>query len=318
MTDFPRFNPPRTPALPLLGLALIVLLPVTPAQARLEIQVGAGNPPEITLLAEREPLARVLQGLAEAADFDLEIDGDLGRETGSWQFRQRPLDRVLESLTRGLGLTVFYGHLDTESRSIIEVQVHGRSAPGGPAQAARPGTRAPNPPPAAQPATDDKNERRQALQSLAGSNDAGNLELIAAYLRDDPAPDIRRQAIDMLTRQGAQDITSWLGPCLSDSDPGIRVHCINAMSQVRSAEVTASIGQMLFNESELQVRVAVVRALARQNDEQAGQMLEAAALDTSLGVESEAQAALRQWRSANGRGAGEEESTPGQDPGLAQ
>lgn len=291
----------------LLALAAVSIL--SPATAAIDIRLSGARPMLVTLSVQGEPLAKVLDALAREAHFDLEIDGELGPDTGNWRFTNRPLPAVLQSLTQGRGLSVFYADTGPDRGAIIEVHVYGAQDGGGRrGSPTRSVQRAPAPP--AEPAAaapdgvDDSADRRAVLVSLTGQSDPASLDMIAGYMRNDPDSLIRRRAIDMLVGQAKEDLFQWLDPCLSDTDPAVRRHCVNAISRLDSPEVFGAMSQILYGDEDRDVRAAAVRALAAQRDSQAGTLLEAAVADPGMGVQTEAAQALTQWRAAHDDGDG--------------
>lgn len=283
------------------GLCLAALLIPSAAAASIDLQLSDEQPPRVTLSARQEPMEAVLEALSTAADFDLAIDGELGAERADWQFRGRPLPSVLEAITRGLGLTVFYAGDRPGSGEIIEVHVYGRPVAGSRGTIARGAARAPSG--AVASATDDGSaERLAALGAFADQSDPGHLELIAGYMRNDPAPEVRRRAIDMLVAQAGDNLFPWLDQCLSDAEASVRQHCVNAMSRLQGPEVFGAMSQVLYGDAERSVRAAAINVLAQLPDAEAGALLELASQDAAMEVQAEAGQALARWRNRQSGG----------------
>jgi len=98
-------------------------------------------------------------------------------------------------------------------------------------------------------------------RALAGFKGDANAIRVAQVALNDPKPPVRRLAVEILARMGAESTTSALIETLRDPDPDVRVAAVRALGELGARDAASGLVVLLGDAAE-KVRANAVRALS--------------------------------------------------------
>ena len=141
----------------------------------------------------------------------------------------------------------------------------------------------------------DNNQRLYAMQWLADVGDEEAIRALGRFLALDAEPAIRNEAALALGDIGSEAASQALALGLGDSDPDVRFQVVEAMGGVARQRTTLILGQVLFGETDPEVRMSAIAGLSRSRSEAAWAFLEAATEDPDPEVRKIANDLLAIW-----------------------
>ena len=135
-------------------------------------------------------------------------------------------------------------------------------------------------------------DRRLAMDWLADEHPEDAVPALARFLALDAAMPVRSEAAIALGRLSGDPALAALTLGLGDREPDVRFHATLGIGQEDREGAVPLLGQVLFADPDRQVRMVAVEALARQRDDAALALIEAAAEDADPDVRALARDAL--------------------------
>ncbi len=268
--------------------------------AQIDVRIDSGL---LSLHSRDAPLAEVLAEISRQAGIELVVEVELGYPV-SKSFSNEPLARALQRLLSGTNYIMIYGPSeDTVSPPYpVALRIYGispgaRSSTGAPAfeggedlsQEAAIARRAVALSLGPVPDHDsglfedlaglDRDQRRDAMQWLADLGDLAAVEALRHFLALDPDPAVRGEAALALRSIGGEAATEALVLGLGDVDPDVRFQVVEAIGEADDFRNTLALGQVLFGETDPEIRMSAIAGLSRVSSEAALAFLEAAAQD---------------------------------------
>ena len=268
----------------------------------------------LTLQALNAPLADVLIEIGRQAGIEIVLNGDFGSSITT-AFSGEPPRRALERLLGDATFVMTYGpaHEAAGPPSLARLRAYGGSADdlatdelaadlSDAAFFARRAVTLDLPP---EPENDgglhqdlaalDRDDRRHAMQWLAGLEENDAIPALGRFLALDHDPAVRREAALALGDIGGEAASGALELGLGDRDPDVRFQVIEAIGKTAGIDNVLVLGGVLFGESDPEVRMSAVAGLGRARSEAALAFLEAAARDRHEKVREIANDILITW-----------------------
>ncbi|MCI0361297.1 MAG: HEAT repeat domain-containing protein [Planctomycetaceae bacterium] len=136
-----------------------------------------------------------------------------------------------------------------------------------------------------------------ALRSSASSLSPADREQIAqelaTRLKDEPSAAMRMELARTLGELPAESAQAALAATLADENPQVRVVACKALGRRQSAESLESLGKVIAEDTDLDVRIAAARELGRFKDPAAAQALRPALDDRDAALQGMAMQSLR-------------------------
>ena len=123
----------------------------------------------------------------------------------------------------------------------------------------------------------DRDERLYAMEWLAGLGDLAAVKALRHFLALDPDSAVRGEAALALKSIGGEAASKALVLGLGDVEPEVRFQAVEAMGEAASFRNTLALGQVLFGETDPEIRMSAIAGLSRVSSEAALAFLEAAA-----------------------------------------
>jgi len=283
----------------------------------IRVRIEAGR---LTLDADNASLADVLTMVGKQADIEIILHGDLGAPVTK-SFSEEPLDGAIAHLLRNTSFVMIYGQPQDagDLPPLVQIRIiNSRSANQAAPSAASTSDFDEDQSEAAiaarraimlglDPAPQngaglfaglaglESNQRLYAMQWLADVGDEEAIRALGRFLALDAEPAIRNEAALALGDIGSEAASQALALGLGDSDPDVRFQVVEAMGGVARQRTTLVLGQVLFGETDPEVRMSAIAGLGRSRSEAAWAFLEAATEDPDPEVRKIANGILATW-----------------------
>ncbi len=250
----------------------------------------------LSVSADNILLVELLQLVGTEAGFEVVTFGDHDTQTSSWSFSNLPLAEAIEILLSRTSAMISYGgDIDSSGEPSVaavyllgprptETNTAAAGTQGSFDSADRFNTTEPNLANqilADQARYGDLQDRMQAIDRLAGLADDVTVTILVFSLQHDPDPSVRARAVTALEQIGGEVAATGLETGLGDGYPSVRMKVVQALGNVHDERVPLWLGQTLFGDSSVDVRLNAVQAMAQQGGDTARLFLEAAAEDSS-------------------------------------
>lgn len=273
------------------GAAQVAAGPATPGAVSVAVDGG-----RLSLEAHKAPLEEVLRAIARAAGFDLALSGPL-EATGSWTFTDLPLEVGLMRLLDKNSSVMLFGPGESGGSWVLtEVRVLSPGAgTAGPEDQTNFLTAAA---PVDEPAgalgdlAGPREARRLAVQRLANRPRVREAQRLAALLRTDEDPMIRRIAAVGLGRIATPEARLALDAALADENEFVRRRAAESLGRVGDSQALAPLHRVLLEDPDPEVRRSAALALGRLRRLDSVDTLVTAQSDSDPSVRQAATAAL--------------------------
>ena len=141
----------------------------------------------------------------------------------------------------------------------------------------------------------DRDQRLYAMQWLADEGDQAAVWALGRFLALDEDPLVRGEAALALKDIGGAEAADALELGLGDIDPDVRFQVVDALSGMGGFEATLKLGQVIFGDSDPEVRITALAGLGSEKSEAAQAFLEAAVEDSDERVREVAEFILVDW-----------------------
>ncbi len=280
--------------------------------AAIEVSIQAGM---LTLRASNAPLAEVLNAIGEHAGMEIVLKGDLSNPI-TQSFSGMALDQGLQRLLDGANFVMIYGSVHDEGspRPLVELRVYGgvagEIATTGEsaeelAEGAAAARRAVMLGIAPQAEGDmglhedivglERDDRIHAMRWLADLGDTAAVTTLGRFLALDKVSSVRSEAAMALSNIGGEAAVKALELGLGDDNPDVRFQVVDALSGIDGRRTALLLGQVLFSEPDVEIRMTAVLRLGEEHSEAARSFLEAAAEDPDDWVRETANSILGFW-----------------------
>jgi hypothetical protein len=279
-------------------------------KAQTPYRVGIENG-RLSVTADTMPLVDLMKIVGDKADIKVVPFGEIDIETGPWSFTDVPLTRAIRNLLKGTNSVVSYEKDDgqTETQRISAVFILGAgSTETGDAEFEQvesvptiPSDSAPMPSieqtqqqafetelVLRQSLSTDSASRVEAIDRLQGLSDDLTVTQLTFSLREDPDPEVRTRAIELLEEIGGTPAATALEAGLGDDDVTVRKNVVKALGTTQDERVPMWLGQVLMGDESADVRLQAVESIASQEEYSARIFLEAATDDESAQVSAAA------------------------------
>jgi len=249
-------------------------------------------------------LAVLLREMGQRAGFAVVLQGDLDHLVSA-HFRDLPMDAALRRVVGSEHALVMRYEPAREPGMpgrLLEVRVYGDVrgdpdrvtvapvAPRGEGGAQK--VEAPPGPDPEAPGAYSGPAGMAAVRALAARGDAASVAALGRILDTSSDPAVRREAIEALSRIGGEEAADALAHGLGDDDSAIRTGVVDALGDMGDEHATRMLGQVLFSESEPDIRLTAVARLGERDSDAARAFLDAAADDPDPLVRDAARKAL--------------------------
>ncbi len=291
----------------------------------IQVRIDSGL---LTLHADDASLADVLTVVGQQSGIEIIMQGDLGSPVTK-SFVDEPLGGAIADLLRDTIFVMTYGKAlaENDPPPLVQIRVIARSAsPAAPATASAgdyPATASTGdygedhteaaiaarramalgfePVPEndvglfADLAGLENNQRQYAMQWLGEQGDAEAIGALGRFLALDSDPAIRIEAALALGDIGNEAASQALVLGLGDRNPDVRFQIVEAMGGVAGQRTTLVLGQIVFGETDPEVRMSAIAGLGRSRGEAARVFLEAATEDRNPDARKMANDILATW-----------------------
>jgi len=146
---------------------------------------------------------------------------------------------------------------------------------------------APPPRAASKPRAEAAAVVQSPLPAVAATDEPADVVQLAALMREEEDPDVRREAVFDLADAGTETDTALVGQALADPDPGVRRAAVEALNDDDSDEAVSYLALSL-NDADPRVRLDATEALGDIGTPEARAALQQAALDVDPQVRAAA------------------------------
>ncbi len=182
----------------------------------------------VSVEAREASLASVLEAIAERADFELSIKGNIERVV-TWSFKDVPVDQAVLTILRHVSSVVTYS---PDGRAVVYVHVlrSGGESYGAAAQVNYAFPTKPIP----RTSIDwlEREDRVRAVQDLIREPDATAIEDLTRLVSEDEDPTIRSMAVIGLSGARDYEAKEALIAALSDDDSFVRSQAVQVLGRI--------------------------------------------------------------------------------------
>jgi len=281
---------------PIKGLGCALLLAVMWTSPSFGEMVGAGDDGfpllgkvqvedgRLSLKAKGMALEDVLLRISHAAGFKIRFYGDI-RNPVNLSLDRVPLLQGMQRLLNNYSWLVIYGRNtaarpDTPGKEISEVMVLDGRDSGSPFFDFYPGAGHSQikTPTQESPGYPDRFSGLEVFQQLDQFDESTAILLLDRIIKRDADPFIRGQAVTALADFGTKHSITSMGAAIGDDDVAVRHRAVDGLGRVGGEQAIQLLGQVLFSESDPQVRRSAIRMLATHTDQPSSRAFLRAAL----------------------------------------
>ena len=249
----------------------------------------------LTVNAQNRTLEQVLYAIGEKAGIEVNINGKLSSQPSTWSIVNIPLSEAIKRLVGRHNMVMNYGSLDDEKpgRRINKLWVFGYTkVTANSNNFQREIDREKNTDAPAQIDQTIQSNQEQENEDKEVQSNIKRLSKTLEIFEEGEDSAMRLQAVDALKVIGGVQAGEVLTRGLRDSDPAVRIEVINSLGCIGADNVVPIAGQILYSDTDPDVRLAAVRILVEQDSEVSKVFLKVALEDRNNKVREMAKSVL--------------------------
>ncbi len=243
----------------------------------------------LTVKVRNRTLEEVLYAIGEKANIEVNINGELSSKLSTWSIDNLPLSKGIRSLVSRHNIVMNYdspegeesgrrvsklwvfGHTEvTANSNHFQVEVDHKENIG------------------VQGQFDQANQE----QGSEDTDEQSYIKHLSKILKEEDDPSLRLQAVEALREIGGVRASEALAGGLNDSKPAVRIEVINSLGYIEADSIVPITGQVLYSDTDPEVRLAAVEILAEQDSEVSVVFLRVALEDKNKKVREMARSAI--------------------------
>ncbi len=246
----------------------------------------------LTVKARNRTLEEVLYAIGEKADIEVNINGELSSKSSTWAVDNLPLSKAIKNLVGRHNIVMNYDSPESEEsvRRVSKLWVFGHTEVTANSTHFQVAV-------SQEENIDTQDQFDQAIPSNQeqGSEDTDEqsyIKHLSKILKEEDDPSLRLQAVEALREIGGVQASEALAGGLNDSNPSVRIKVINSLGYLEADSIVPITGQVLYSDSDPEVRLAAVEILAEQDSEVSVVFLRVALEDKNKKVREMARSAI--------------------------